>query len=733
LMATTNYPDTADCWQQNAKMDIAIEPEFPCHKDKLKTNRLQQNYRNKQGTAIQANMDAQDTEHFDRVLELGSAYRITGFSCEHTGLWERTLENPISLAFGKFISVQEIPNTNFPEHYFNFASYNELPARLHLKNTLLTGVSILRTSGNATGNRTHRRMIDIENLSGNIIRLTLWHEKALTFNVQEYEAMEKPVIIAVSSCLVKQFNGLQLSATSATHCYLNPNIPETYHIKQQYQQMATTVPVLNIDHQRYQDLEAEKNRNCFPLATLLAVNLQNYLVIPSHPIPTCKNHGPQPTPTYSVQEIPNTNFPEHYFNFASYNELPARLHLKNTLLTDYIGYIQGVSILRTSGNAIGNRTHRRMIDIENLSGNIIRLTLWHEKALTFNVQEYEAMEKPVIIAVSSCLVKQFNGLQLSATSATHYYLNPNIPETYHIKQQYQQMATTVPVLNIDHQRYQDLEAEKNQNRFPLATLLAVNPQNYLRARFTSDASAYKISTQNKWFYERCASCGKQVIPSHPIPTCKNHGPQPTPTYRAIIGDGSGTISLACFSKQANCLVKDINELLAETPDRNPYHLPAALKELEGTNHIFQFHFDVNSTSNRKPLPEQMVFPEIMVTPPVGPVPTFPLSSEPPQTPPNLSPTEPEPIPIPMNAPTSPALSTTVSNEPQSSVPDIQKPTHPKTTPPGNQNLIEPSKEPKRKNPTESSTRRALFMNNQELEPTKDTKKRKHEDNTKPEP
>ncbi|GJX23884.1 DNA helicase [Tanacetum coccineum] len=314
-------------------------------------------------------------------------------------------------------------------------------------------------------------------------------------------------------------------------------------------------------------------------------------------------------------------------------------------ITDYIGYIQGVSILRTSGNATGNRTQRRMIDIENLNGNIIRLTLWHEKALTFNKQEYEAMEKPVIIA---------------------------------------------------------------------------------------------------------------VIPSHPIPTCKNHGPQPTPTYRAIIGDGSGTISLACFSKQANCLVKDINELLAETPDRNPYHLPAALKELEDTNHIFQFHFDVNSTSNRKvfvldtvfketvpllpappiapePLPEQMVFPETMVTPPVGPVPTFPLSSEPPQTPPNLSPTEPEPIPIPMNAPTNPALSTTVSNEPQSIVPDIQKPTHPKTTPPGNQNLIEPSKEPKRKNPTESSTRRALFMNNQELEPTEDTKKRKHEDNTKPEP
>ncbi|GKB08668.1 hypothetical protein Tco_0836980, partial [Tanacetum coccineum] len=254
--------------------------------------------------------------------------------------------------------------------------------------------------------------------------------------------------------------------------------------------------------------------------------------------------------------------------------------------TDYIGYIQGVSILYTSRNATSNRTHRRIIDIQNLSGNIIRLAPWHEMALSFNVREYEAMEKPVIIA---------------------------------------------------------------------------------------------------------------VIPSHPIPTCKNHGPQPTPTYRAIIGDGSGTISLACFSKQANCLVKDINELLAETPDRNPYHLPVALKELEGTTYIFQFHFDVNNTSNRKvfildtvfketilllptlpiapePLPEQMVFPVKMLTPHVDPVPTLPLSNEPPQEPPNLSSTEPEPIPIPMNAPTSPALSTTASNELEVIVPNIQKPT-----------------------------------------------------------
>ncbi|GJR43766.1 DNA helicase [Tanacetum coccineum] len=247
-----------------------------------------------QGTPIRANMDAKDTEYFEQLLQLHSAYRITGFSCEQTIPWERTLDNQTSLTFGKFISLQEIPNDDFPQHYFNFAAYNELPAKVNVKNTVLTG------------------------------------------------------------------------------------------------------------------------------------------------------------------------------------------------------------------------------------------------------------------------------LQLSGTSATHYYLNPNIPETYHIKEQYQQLANTVPILNIDNQRHQNQEEENHRHRFPLATLLEVNPQNYQRARFTSHAIIYKISTQNKWYYERCTSCRNQVILGDPIPTCKNHGPQPTTTY----------------SNQANSLIKDCNELLAELSDKNPYHLPPTLKELE---------------------------------------------------------------------------------------------------------------------------------------------------------
>ncbi|GJQ94767.1 DNA helicase [Tanacetum coccineum] len=154
-------------------------------------------------TPIQANMDLNDAEYFDQLLQLQKAYRFSGFNCEPTDPWERTLPTRVSLIFGRFLHAQEIANADFPEHYFSFIAYNELSERLNARNPILTAVIPL-----------------------------VWHEMAQQFDVREYEAMEKPVVIAVSSCYINRYIGLQLSGTLATHYYLNPNIPETYQIKQ---------------------------------------------------------------------------------------------------------------------------------------------------------------------------------------------------------------------------------------------------------------------------------------------------------------------------------------------------------------------------------------------------------------------------------------------------------------------------------------------------------------------
>ncbi|GKA47493.1 DNA helicase [Tanacetum coccineum] len=205
------------------------------------------------------------------------------------------------------------------------------------------------------------------------------------------------------------------------------------------------------------------------------------------------------------------------------------------------------------------------------------------------------------------------------------------------------------------------------------------------ARFTSHATIYKISTQNKWYYQRCTIYKNQVIPEDPIPICKNHGPQPTPTY----------------SNQANSLVKDCSELLNELPDKNPYQLPSTLKELEGTTHI-------RSPSQQSPT--SLGQPE------------DPMKNQQEEEPVDLA------QPFTKEDPSHTNLKTDIvqfntEEAPTNVSADIQAS---QSTPPQIKNLSETHKGNQPNDPIRRSARKTLFKDAPETEPSQVSKKIKHD-------
>nr|GEX23984.1 nucleic acid-binding, OB-fold protein [Tanacetum cinerariifolium] len=78
-----------------------------------------------EGNAIQANMNRNDIEYFSSILEIGYAYKVLDFNCEATSKWQQTLKNKTSLIFRRYVKFENIPVTYFPNHLFNFASYNQ--------------------------------------------------------------------------------------------------------------------------------------------------------------------------------------------------------------------------------------------------------------------------------------------------------------------------------------------------------------------------------------------------------------------------------------------------------------------------------------------------------------------------------------------------------------------------------------------------------------------------------
>ncbi|GJW58098.1 hypothetical protein Tco_0104829 [Tanacetum coccineum] len=157
----------------------------------------------KQGNAIQANMDLKDTYYFDQLLQLNNAYRIS-----------------------------------------RFIAYNEVEQRADVNGAPLTDyigcihqISDPIVTGDATRSRKTRRIIDIQNLDGVNLPFIIWNEEAEKFDIQTYAKLPKPVVIAVSS---------------------------TWAIRK-YGDFVNPTDALEIQRQRYSDdlQEQMRNRYCF--------------------------------------------------------------------------------------------------------------------------------------------------------------------------------------------------------------------------------------------------------------------------------------------------------------------------------------------------------------------------------------------------------------------------------------------------------------------------------------
>nr|GEU72572.1 DNA helicase [Tanacetum cinerariifolium] len=219
------------------------------------------------------------------------------------------------------------------------------------------------------------------------------------------------------------------------------------------------------------------------------------------------------------------------------------------ILTNYIGCIRAVSGIEPFGNPNERQGVRRKIDIENLNGNIIELTLWDEMEEHFEKADREKMEQPVITAVSSCRVSKYKDYQLTATSATYYYLNPIIPEAEESRALYKAKYQENPPLIFYKYSYKDIQQEKLGNRFPLQKITEQNPK------------SYKVSLTNTLCQPH-----KKIICSNTTYIRSTYGYK----FEGYIADTSGIAPLTFFTPAADKLIsypcEELVKNLANTTD-----------------------------------------------------------------------------------------------------------------------------------------------------------------------
>ncbi|PWA48395.1 nucleic acid-binding, OB-fold protein [Artemisia annua] len=229
----------------------------------------------------------------------------------------------------------------------------------------------------------------------------------------------------------------------------------------------------------------------------------------------------------------------------------------------------------TIGNPNKDHMVMRKVEIQNLNRISIELTLRDDLAATFKKDDIDMLERPILIAVSSCRVSRFrNNLQLSSTPASYYYINPRIPQLEEYRAQYREVFNLKPPLEIG-------------------------------VRFTCEGTITSIHTSKDWYYPSCTTCTLKVQYDDGIYDCKIHGALAYPAHRynfkASLTDGTATTTITFFTPKANDIVGiDCPSLLASLNNPDPRNVPEKIQAIVGKKHIFQFIFN---TSSKQPTPE----------------------------------------------------------------------------------------------------------------------------------
>ncbi len=115
----------------------------------------------------------------------------------------------------------------------------------------------------------------------------------------------------------------------------------------------------------------------------------------------------------------------HNFIFTPINELPT---LINNYVVDIIGVVicisPSVSIMRKNGM----ETHKRTLQLRDMSSYGIEVTLWGVLCNKYNLEQYATINIFPIIVIKAGKITYFNKISITTTFSSQLYINPDLKE-----------------------------------------------------------------------------------------------------------------------------------------------------------------------------------------------------------------------------------------------------------------------------------------------------------------
>ncbi|KAG8084585.1 hypothetical protein GUJ93_ZPchr0010g7975 [Zizania palustris] len=154
----------------------------------------------------------------------------------------------------------------------------------------------------------------------------------------------------------------------------------------------------------------------------------------------------------SVEVCPDddTSIPRLQYNFRQISELES---IDNEAIVDLLGVVISVNPSLTIMRKNGTETQRRTLQLKDLSGRSIELTLWGNFCDVEGQQlqlQCDSGLNPVV-ALKGVRVSDYGGRSVGTISSTQFIINPDFPEVERLKQWYLTEGKTAPCISLSRE------------------------------------------------------------------------------------------------------------------------------------------------------------------------------------------------------------------------------------------------------------------------------------------
>ncbi|XP_008784586.2 replication protein A 70 kDa DNA-binding subunit A-like [Phoenix dactylifera] len=143
----------------------------------------------------------------------------------------------------------------------------------------------------------------------------------------------------------------------------------------------------------------------------------------------------------------DNSIPKQQFNFRPISEIEG---MENNSMVDVIGIVTSISPAGTVMRKNGTETQKRTLQLKDMSGRSVEITLWGNFCSTEGQQLQGMCDSGIypVLAIKAGRVSDFSGKSVGTISTSQLFINPDFPEVHRLKEWYSNEGKNVASLSI---------------------------------------------------------------------------------------------------------------------------------------------------------------------------------------------------------------------------------------------------------------------------------------------